>query len=107
MSHTKTRQKCQAPLLKMTGVISGVVTPKDKATAMPSPLPKRLNQVTGVISENVTHKQKTNMSSPLAQSNWGNKWGPYTQRQDKNQCQAPLLEKKAIKEIHNLIELGL
>ena len=42
-SHSKTRQKCQSPLLKITGAISGVVTPKpkDKAKAIPSPLTKR------------------------------------------------------------------
>ena len=83
MSHPKTQQKCEAPLLKITEVISGVVTPKEKAKAMPSPLAKRLNQVTGVISGDVTPKDKTKMSSPLAQGNWGNKWGHYTQRLDK------------------------
>ena len=66
MSHPKTRQKCQAPLLKISGVISGVVTPKDKAKAMPSPLAKWFNQVTGVISGDVTPKDETKMSSPLA-----------------------------------------
>ena len=65
-----------------------------KAKAMPSPLPKRLNQVTGVISGNVTHKEKTNMSSLLAESNWGNKWGPYTQRQDKINAKPPCWKKK-------------
>ena len=58
MPHLKTRQTCQAPLLKITGVLSGVVTPKDKTKAMPSPLAKRLNQVTGVISVDVTPKGK-------------------------------------------------
>ena len=75
MSHPKTRQTCQDPLLKITGVISGVVSPKDKTKAMPSPLAKRLNQVTGVISGDVAPKGKANMSSPLAENNWGNKWG--------------------------------
>ena len=54
-----------------------------------------LNQVTGVISEDATTKDKTKISSPLAQSNWGNKWGCYTQRQDKVNAQtpSPLLKK--------------
>ena len=67
MSHPKARQTCQAPLLKITEVISRVVTPKCKTKAMPSPLAKRLNQVTGVISGDVTPKDKTNMSRPLAE----------------------------------------
>ena len=61
MSHPKTRQKCHAPLLK----ISGVVKPKDQAKAMPSTIAKRLNYVTGVINGNVTPKDKTKMPSPL------------------------------------------
>ena len=65
MSHPKTRPKCQAPLLKMTGVVSGVVTPKDIAKKIPSTLAKRLNHVTWVISGDVTPKGKTKMSNPL------------------------------------------
>ena len=48
MSHPKTRQR-QTLFLKINGVITGVVAPKDKTKAMPSLLAKRLNQVTGVI----------------------------------------------------------
>lgn len=50
MSNPKTRQKCQSLLYNITGVISRVVTHKDKAIAMSSPLTKRLNQGTGVMS---------------------------------------------------------
>ena len=94
MSHPKTRQKCLALLLKITGVTSGVVTVKDKAEAMPSLLTKRFSQVIGVINGNVTPKDKIRISSPLAQNNWSNKWSCSTQRQDKNN--ANTLEKKAI-----------
>ena len=62
MSHPKTRQTCQAPLLKITGIMSGVVTPKDKTKSM---------------------------SSPLAENNWSNEWGRYTQRQDKINAKPP------------------
>ena len=34
----KTRLICEDPLLKITGVRSGVVTPNNKTKAMPSPL---------------------------------------------------------------------
>ena len=56
--------KMSSPL-KISGVISGVVTPKGKAKAMPSPLAKWFNHVTGVISGDVTPKDDTKMSSPL------------------------------------------
>ena len=75
MSHPKTRQKCLALLLKITGVTSGVVTVKDKAEAMPSLLTKRFSQVIGVINGNVTPKDKIRISSPLAQNNWSNTSG--------------------------------
>ena len=65
MSHPKIRQKCQAPLLKITGVISGVGTPKDKTKAMSSPLTSK--------------KRATRMITILL--NWGYRWGCYTQRQ--------------------------
>ena len=41
MSLPKKIRKCQAPLLKITGVISGTVTPKDKTKAVPSPLAEK------------------------------------------------------------------
>ena len=43
MPHPKTRLKCQAPLLKMTGVISGVVTPKEKTSYAMPPFYKEKN----------------------------------------------------------------
>ena len=65
MSHPKTRQTCQAPLLKMTRVISGVVKPKDKTKAKPSPFAKRLRQVTGVISGDITPKTRQTCQAPV------------------------------------------
>ena len=65
----KTRQKCQAPMLKITGVISGIDIPKDETKAIPSPLAKRLNQVTGLIPGDVTPKDKINILSLFALNN--------------------------------------
>ena len=74
MSNPKTRQTCQASLLKITGVIGGVVTSKDKTKAMPSPLieknPARMikNLIeTGVIGGVVTLKDKTAEAKPPCQ----------------------------------------
>ena len=96
-------------LNQVTGVISGVITPKDKTKAMPRPLAKRLNQVIVVISGEFTPKDKNEMSSPLAQNNGGNEWGRYTQRQDISNAKPPCWKKgkKAIRTINNLTELGL
>ena len=49
MSHPNPSEKCQAPLLKITGVISGVVTRKEKTRAMPSPVARAKNKATRII----------------------------------------------------------
>ena len=43
MSHPKNRQKCQAHLLKIHGVTSGLNTPKDKTKEMTRPLARKKN----------------------------------------------------------------
>ena len=107
MSHPKTRQKCQAPLLKISGVRSRVATPKDKAKAMPSPLAKWFNQVTGVISGDVTPKDYTKTSSPLLKIT-GIISGVVTPKDKTKPMPSPLAgkKKKRIRMINNHIELG-
>ena len=56
-------------MLKITGVISGIDIPKDETKAIPSPLAKRLNQVTGLIPGDVTPKDKINILSLFALNN--------------------------------------
>ena len=68
--------KCQASLLKITDIISGVVTPKDKTKPMPSPLAgkKKKNNKndkqsywTWLIGVVVTAKEKAPEAKPSCQ----------------------------------------
>ena len=47
------------------------------------------------------------MSNPLAQNNWGNKWGCCTGRQDKSNAKPLARTKEATRMINNLTELEL
>ena len=69
----KTRLICEDPVLKITGVRSGAVTPNNKAKAMPRPLAgKKKNKNdkrpywTVVIVGVVTHKDKTAEACPCS-----------------------------------------
>ena len=45
--------KCQASLLKITYIISGVVTPKDKTKPMPSPLAGKKKKTIRMINNHI------------------------------------------------------
>ena len=60
---------------------------------MSSCIAKRRNQVTEVINEDVTPKEKTKNSSPFVQKCWGSNWGCYMPRQDKSNAKPPCWKK--------------